>query len=194
MSEEKEVQSPNDLNLTNPDNIDEIIGDINNKRRQIATTKDKIKRIKTEIATGEESIIVAQTGIENINSLVISSWSQILQNINLVLSEMKQDLHDMKTELNSTKTDVKWLRNREQIRRDGMFKEIPFTVGKKPDNLATIKNIRDINLLTLEQVKTFLTGYGESTHWDEVTLKQKLAALHGVPYNFLYHIRTKDGL
>lgn len=140
MSEEKEVQSPNDLNLTNPDNIDEIIGDINNKGRQIATTKDKIKRIKTEIATGEESIIVAQTGIENINTLVIFPWSQILQNINLVLSEMKQDLHDMKTELNSTKkTEVKWLRNREQIRREGMFKEIPFTVGKSQTILQLLK-------------------------------------------------------
>lgn len=57
---------------------------------------------------------------------------------------------------------------------------MPFTVGEKPDDLPTISSMTDINLLSLEEVKTFLAGYGESTRGNELTLKKRLANLHAV--------------
>lgn len=67
-------------------------------------------------------------------------------------------------------------------------------MGKKPNDLATISTIGDINKLSLEEVKSFLAGYGESSHGNELTLKKNLATLHAITETHFIAIRITTNI
>jgi chromosome segregation ATPase len=214
--------NPRNLDLTNPADVAAMLLDQNNTRTQITSASNNLKRLRTDALSEEDRILNSQIHLQNNNYTVFSSWGRLLQDINSNLStirtnqddmknnlaslsisqdDMKKDLavlttsqDDMKKDLAVLTTSIQWLSNREQVRQKGIFQELPFTVGERPENLPTISSIADINMLTIEQVKTYLTRYGESTRGNELNLKKKLASLHSIPQDYLAGIKTRAAM
>jgi chromosome segregation ATPase len=93
------------LNLTNPEDVTAIIQASNNKRRQISTARENVKRMKTNTYAEEEKILDSQKDVDDINTKIFTSWGQMLMNINSNLSNMEKNINDIKKDQSDIKKD-----------------------------------------------------------------------------------------
>jgi chromosome segregation ATPase len=182
LAAQKEVD---DINTKIFTSWDQTSQNINSTLSKMEKNINVIKKDQTDIKNYMKGMEKEQTEMNK----KIDGMEKKLDGMEKEQNKMKKDLNDIKKEYVTIKTDLRWLLNREQYMQGSTFQEIPFTVGEKANDLTTISTMEDINKLSLEEVKTFLAGYGESTHGNELTLKKKLATLHAIPYTHLNAIR-----
>jgi chromosome segregation ATPase len=152
--------------------------DIVDAQIDINDAKKKMATVKKGIAVHENNIADAQTDIENIDDTIVDLLYKKFHDISSTLSKMQMENVE-------TNHNIKWICNRQQFLELGTFVERPFVVGERPTNLPIIKRVEDINSLTLEQVRSFLIGYSQSTVGDINDLKKRLAKYHAIPTGYL---------
>ena len=130
------------------------------------------KRVE-RVETAKYKVQKALTQTNNENSLIalIRTISNDIGSINRNISTMQTTISTMQTDINSIKDEVSgmkplmlYVRTSENARRRELREPpipVPFLVGEGPDgtDLPSINSVEDIELLDLEQLRRFLTGY-----------------------------------
>jgi hypothetical protein len=150
---------------------------VTKKLKRTAIQKDKMATKKADNLTPKKMKIAPKTIEKYLNDLSDYMLSNLLK---------------MQKTTSSTNFELKRMVNREIFNDTGTFNELPFLVGKKPDDLVTIENIEDLNALTLEQVKIFLVGYGKPIDGEATDLRNDLAYTCGVPPSSFPNISKKS--
>lgn len=114
---------------------------------------------------------LAQTNNENSLIALIRRISNDIGSINRNINTMQTNINTMQTDINSIKDEVSgmkplmlYVRTSENARRRELREPsipVPFLVGEGPEgtDLPSINSVEDIELLDLEQLRRFLTGY-----------------------------------